>query len=909
MSWLAWICAAISLCFGESAGCFLPATKVTMADGSLREIGNVKIGEWVTSWDEDKQVSVAAKVMNIKRTQRLDLMQVKCANQSDIIVSTRDHPYWSVKQGGLISANPSLTQVNYGLEAKIFLDHELLQSIDGSAVKCEVLSRANSETLREVLTLQLEEHHWFFVEGVRVHNKGGGGCFVLNTKVTMADESLLSIGEVQVGDSVMSWDEIKQVATPAKVLKIKRAKRSDLLKVKLTGTNDVITATRDHPFWSFKQQSLVSAEPENTKWGYDLDAKKFLQSDVLQAANGSAVSCSIISQENSNELVDVMTLFLEDHHWFFVEGVRVHNKGGGSSCFVPSTLITMADEKTFKPIGDVRIGDSVLSWDERKNIRTVAKVMNVRRGQRSEMLHVTLKSGKKIVSTVDHPYWSMKQKSLVSADPRATQDKYGLLASRFHVEGEILQDANATGVECTASHVTSENLLAVITLELQDHHWFFAEGVRVHNKGGTYSGGTSSGSYSTRSSGGFRGTTSGVYYSTYTPFYPIYYSRSPYCLRYPSQPQCATSDPGDVECGCTGTTNDATNFKLYCPKEGLRGGCWLQGQSTTCVPTYPQMSVNDSRYLLATAICKQAILDCKNVSDCADEMLVNNYSAGVLYWTNFSSFPENSTDEFLALSQCMTANINFCKCEWEVCEQGKSAGFYAGVVLGSIFGFLALCLGSMYVYGKCVKKQREKSHWFAKRDPLIDSCKHVFEAVPCRELATRTGNNAYNEGFICDVCKGGFAVNIKPTHCFDCRLDFCDGCLLKLGGGAQELPQYNEPRSAACLENLSHAASVMETRSADMGPAYSTGYTCDACHGIFPFDATFERCSLCSLDFCPSCSIRRVKTEPAPWNASAPPATEEPWPDTYKPEAVSDAPPQAYEEVAPPNQSNGYNSL
>jgi hypothetical protein len=889
MSWLRWCLFAIWLKVNDAAGCFTPDTKVTMADGSRRMIGGVQIGEWVTSWNEDKQVAVPAKVLNVKRTMRLDLMQVKCGNQP-VIISTRDHPYWSVQQNSLISADPATTQVNYGLEAKSFLDNELLQDVDGSAVKCEVVSRADSAQLREVLTLQLEDHHWFFVEGIRVHNKGGGGCFVLSTLVTMADNSIRAIGEVKVGDTVMSWDEQKQIAAPAKVLKIKRAKRSDLLKVRLE-SGALITSTRDHPFWSLKQGSLVSADPENTKWGYDLPANTFLDDEVLQAVNGSAVACQVVSRENSAQLEDVMTLFLEGHHWFFVEGVRVHNKG--ASCFLPTTIVTMADEQP-RALGEVQIGDSVLSWDEAKNVATSAKVLNIKRAQRSDMLHVTLQSGPIIVSTADHPFWSLKQGSLISADPEGTRLNYGLLANQFH-DNEVLQAPNGSGIACKTKLVKSEELLDVMTLELQDHHWFFAEGVRVHNKGTSSSGST--GTASSRTSGGFRGTQSGVYYSTYVPFYPVYYSHSPYCGHYPSQPQCGSND--DIECGCSGTSDDASTYARYCPPADLKGSCWLYGQSTSCVPTSPQMSVNDSRYLDATTFCAEFIQNCTGSSECANEMLLNNFSSGVLYWTNVSEFfPENASDSFLALSQCMTSQIKFCQCAWETCEVGLSTGFLVGVILGPILGviFLGLCI--WYACVKC------KVHKKKKRNPLIDSCKHLFEALPCSTVAKRTGNNTYLEGFICDVCSGSFSANINPTHCFQCGLDFCDGCLAAMGGGTQELPQYNEPSCAACLANPSHAASVSETRCEDQDESYATGFICDSCHGKFSPEVPFQICSLCVLDFCAGCSIRRVKPgESPPLELVPPPSSEEsaPWPDTDKPPPAFDSP--------QPTHSNGYNSL
>ncbi|CAE8598130.1 unnamed protein product, partial [Polarella glacialis] len=210
----------------------------------------------------------------------------------------------------------------------------------------------------------------------------GKGCFIPNSEVTMADGSRRMLQSIQVGDKVASWDEANGKPAVSTVMAVPtfQRKHADLVEIQLP--NASITATRDHPFWSHGRQTLVSLGPEQTKKEYDLDALLMEGSEELQGDNLESVRVTSILHhgeasavaaralrglgESVDGDVEVMTLCLEPHHWYYVHGVRVHNKGG---CFVPSTEVTMADGGR-KQIQEVKVGDHVKSWDEveQKNI-------------------------------------------------------------------------------------------------------------------------------------------------------------------------------------------------------------------------------------------------------------------------------------------------------------------------------------------------------------------------------------------------------------------------------------------------------------------------------------------------------------------------------------------------------------
>uniref|UniRef100_A0A7S0BA89 Intein C-terminal splicing domain-containing protein n=1 Tax=Pyrodinium bahamense TaxID=73915 RepID=A0A7S0BA89_9DINO len=205
---------------------------------------------------------------------------------------------------------------------------------------------------------------------------------------------------------------------------------------------------------------------------------------------------------------EVITLCLDRFHWFYVEGIRVHNKGG---CFAPSTLVNLADG-TRRAIGNLEAGNRVLSWDEAKQRARNATVASVLRHRSSRLQTVLLEDGvTRITSTVDHPFWSHAKGRLVSSEPSETAREYGLAVAVMGIE-ETFADAQGMPVrgsvhlcpssaarasseddglpECLFGAGRNDPDLEVVTLSLEGSHWFFAEGIRVHNKGGaTGSGG------------------------------------------------------------------------------------------------------------------------------------------------------------------------------------------------------------------------------------------------------------------------------------------------------------------------------------------------------------------------------------------------------------------------------------
>merc|ERR1719428_1393407 len=162
----------------------------------------------------------------------------------DVIYSTDDHPYWSHKKNAMVSRNPGSTLSLYGFNASQLDDEEVFENEDGGPLTGRVSFGRRTASIivdgvevpdtMEVATLHLDTHHWFYVHGVRVHNKGGGGgCFDPTMNVTMANGSRKALMDVQVGDEVKSWDSETDSPTQSTVVGISKFWRESLMELRL----------------------------------------------------------------------------------------------------------------------------------------------------------------------------------------------------------------------------------------------------------------------------------------------------------------------------------------------------------------------------------------------------------------------------------------------------------------------------------------------------------------------------------------------------------------------------------------------------------------------------------------------------------------------------------------------------
>lgn len=148
--------------------CFVAGTKVTMADGSEKNIEDVVIGDEVLSFNGIETES--KKVIGVKTPIHDDLVKYTFANQSEV-VCTFDHPFF-VDGGQLASYTPFLTNKRYNLGKEVRQikvgDLVFLNNKSQTAIK-DIIELDLGDT--QTYIFSVEDNHNFYANGILVHNK------------------------------------------------------------------------------------------------------------------------------------------------------------------------------------------------------------------------------------------------------------------------------------------------------------------------------------------------------------------------------------------------------------------------------------------------------------------------------------------------------------------------------------------------------------------------------------------------------------------------------------------------------------------------------------------------------------------------------------------------------------------
>lgn len=158
---------------GGGSTCFVKGTKILMADGSEKNIEDVKPGEKVMGYDLGTKKLVVEVVRQMDYPIRNDYYDVKLADGT-VIGITDEHPLYT-KEGGWRAINPVHTyQENHSLIVKRLVVGDKLLKNTGKYVAITAIIHKNGPVQAYNLK-NVEGYNDFFADGVLAHNKGGGG--------------------------------------------------------------------------------------------------------------------------------------------------------------------------------------------------------------------------------------------------------------------------------------------------------------------------------------------------------------------------------------------------------------------------------------------------------------------------------------------------------------------------------------------------------------------------------------------------------------------------------------------------------------------------------------------------------------------------------------------------------------
>jgi intein/homing endonuclease len=286
--------------------CFVAGTKITLSDGTYKNIEEISVGESVLTFNEKLNITQIGTVGDVKSHTVNQLIEI--IFEDDIsITTTFEHPFY-VKNNGYV-------------EAKNLYVGCICIKDDMSELKInEIIQHEKECTVYNLLSVT--ENHNFFANGILTHNKS---CFVSGTQVSMADGTEKNIEDIFIGDEVLSYNEETGTVEPKKVIKLNSPIHDDLVEYTLQNGYK-ITSTFDHPFY-VNGLSLSSYQPNWTNERYELPSEvgKIQVGDLLNLVNREIVEIVSIVELNR---VDTQTYIIsvEDNRNFYANKILVHNK-------------------------------------------------------------------------------------------------------------------------------------------------------------------------------------------------------------------------------------------------------------------------------------------------------------------------------------------------------------------------------------------------------------------------------------------------------------------------------------------------------------------------------------------------------------------------------------------------------
>ena len=301
-----------------------------------------------------------------------------------------------------------------------------------------------------------------FLSSIPVWARGGGGCFLPESRILKADGTETPISAVRAGDELRAYTpEGRLVRTTVRNIVRQRVDGYILLKT----DRQTLRVSADHPFYvgngTFKTIDVLKA------------------GDTIYARDGQSLSEQrIVSLEKVRQRVSVFNLQTDHPNTFFAGGIAVHNKGGG--CFPAGTMIrTVAGQS---PIETLSSGDKVQAVDPKG--RMVPTRVEKLFATHARLLTIQTERGT-FQTTPDHPVGLSDGTFLEAGELRVGH-------SVLVWNDGVLSPATVLGTS------TNGREALVYNLSVGRPHTFLAGDFVVHNKGG--GGGHSSSSRSSSSS-------------------------------------------------------------------------------------------------------------------------------------------------------------------------------------------------------------------------------------------------------------------------------------------------------------------------------------------------------------------------------------------------------------------------
>ena len=187
--------------------CFIAGTKISMADGTNKNIEDIVVGDKVKGQDGNNEVTALDPTLLKDR-------KLYSFNDIEHYFFTSEHPFMT--EEGWKSIKPEKTKERDGVELYDQLKGELkvgdkLLTDNGSVEITKIKSKEMNDPEMPLYNFHISNDNSYIADNYIVHNKGDGGnqgCFLKGTLVTMADGSIKPVEQVDLGDEVAKGGKV-----------------------------------------------------------------------------------------------------------------------------------------------------------------------------------------------------------------------------------------------------------------------------------------------------------------------------------------------------------------------------------------------------------------------------------------------------------------------------------------------------------------------------------------------------------------------------------------------------------------------------------------------------------------------------------------------------------------------------
>ena len=222
--------------------CFVAGTPITMGDGTTKAIELIEIGDEVMNYNFNSEEVQTGKVTTIDTPTHADIIEISFGDKKT--KNTFDHPYWVVGKGWS-SYKPEWTKKRYEIETnQLEVGDKCLELYEGKLREVEITDITEDINPVQTYSLEITTNHNYFANDVLVHNKF---CLMEDQIINMGDGVYKRIDEIQLGESILVYDEENDEFKEGKVNVIRKKLHDNCYGIKVE-SGQTIKATDNHPF-------------------------------------------------------------------------------------------------------------------------------------------------------------------------------------------------------------------------------------------------------------------------------------------------------------------------------------------------------------------------------------------------------------------------------------------------------------------------------------------------------------------------------------------------------------------------------------------------------------------------------------------------------------------------------------